>query len=81
MQALLGLIEAQLAFETPSIGGKDSMSGTFRDLTVPPTVCSFAICPSTADEVITPEFKQAGHALYLMEIAPGRAGAARCMKM
>ena len=63
-----------------AIGGKDSMSGTFRDLTVPPTVCSFAICPSTADEVITPNSKQAGHALYLMEIA-GTSWRCRCMKM
>ena len=69
LAALLGAWVAQQGMGVAAIGGKDSMSGTFRDLTVPPTVCSFAICPSTADEVITPEFKQAGHALYLMEVA------------
>ncbi len=43
MQALLGLIEAEMAFETPAIGGKDSMSGTFNDISVPPTLITFAV--------------------------------------
>lgn len=43
MQALLGLVDAQIAFETPSIGGKDSMSGTYKDIHVPPTLITFAI--------------------------------------
>ncbi|MDE7011558.1 MAG: phosphoribosylformylglycinamidine synthase [Oscillospiraceae bacterium] len=64
-QALLGALDAQLDFGAAAIGGKDSMSGSFLELDVPPTVISFAIAPIKADEVITPEFKEAGHAVYL----------------
>ena len=67
--ALLGALEAQLDFGCAAIGGKDSMSGSFMDLDVPPTVISFAIAPIQADEVITPEFKEAGHPVYMF--APG----------
>ena len=52
--ALLGAMEAQLEFGTAAIGGKDSMSGSFLDLDVPPTLISFAIAPIKAGEVITP---------------------------
>ena len=63
--ALLGALEAQLDYSCAAIGGKDSMSGSFMDLDVPPTVISFAIAPIQADEVVTPEFKEAGHPVYV----------------
>ncbi len=63
--ALLGALEAQLDYGCAAIGGKDSMSGSFMDLDVPPTVISFAIAPIKADEAITPEFKEAGHPVYV----------------
>ena len=64
-QALLGALDAQLGLNAAAIGGKDSMSGTFLDKDVPPTVISFAIAPLKADEVISNEFKEAGHPVYL----------------
>ena len=63
--ALLGALSAQLDYAAAAIGGKDSMSGSFLDLDVPPTVISFAIAPIQAGEVITPEFKEAGHPIYV----------------
>ena len=63
--ALLGAMDAQLELCTAAIGGKDSMSGTFLDKDVPPTLISFAIAPIKADKVISPEFKAAGHPVYL----------------
>ncbi len=63
--ALLGAMDAQLELNAAAIGGKDSMSGTFLDKDVPPTLISFAIAPIKADEVLTPEFKEAGHPVYL----------------
>ena len=62
--ALLGALDAQLDFGAAAIGGKDSMSGTFNDLDVPPTLISFAIAPIRAGEVLSPEFKEAGHPVY-----------------
>ena len=62
--ALLGAMDAQMDFGAAAIGGKDSMSGSFLDLDVPPTLISFAIAPIRAGEVITPEFKEAGHPVY-----------------
>ena len=62
--ALLGALRAQLDFGRAAIGGKDSMSGTFNDLDVPPTLISFAIAPVEAGEVLSPEFKEAGHPVY-----------------
>ena len=59
--ALLGALWAQHQFGTAAIGGKDSMSGTFMDLTVPPSLIAFALDMVKADAVISPEFKQAGH--------------------
>ncbi len=63
--ALLGALDAQLELGAAAIGGKDSMSGSFLDKDVPPTLISFAIAPILAEEVITPEFKQAGDPVYL----------------
>ena len=71
--ALLGALDAQLDFGAAAIGGKDSMSGTFNDLDVPPTLISFAIAPIRAGEVLSPEFKEAGHPVYLF--APANSGA------
>ena len=63
--ALLGALDAQLELGAAAIGGKDSMSGTFLDKDVPPTLISFAIAPANAGDVLTPEFKEAGHPVYL----------------
>ena len=63
--ALLGALKAQLDFGRAAIGGKDSMSGSFLDMDVPPTLISFAIAPIKAGEVLSPEFKEAGHRVYL----------------
>ena len=63
--ALLGALDAQLELGCAAIGGKDSMSGSFLDLDVPPTLISFAIAPVKAGEVLSPEFKEAGHPVYL----------------
>ena len=66
--ALLGALEAQLALGVAAIGGKDSMSGSFLDMDVPPTLVSFAIAPAKADNVLSPEFKspgKRGHPVYL----------------
>ena len=65
--ALLGAMEAQMDYGAAAIGGKDSMSGSFLDLDVPPTLISFAIAPIQAGDVITPEFKEAGHPVYLFQ--------------
>ncbi|WP_300621486.1 phosphoribosylformylglycinamidine synthase [uncultured Fusobacterium sp.] len=65
--ALLGTIEMQRAFEIPAIGGKDSMSGTFNDIHVPPTLISFAVAPVKASVVISPEFKKSGNKIYLLK--------------
>src|SRR5574344_161255 len=67
--ALLGAYEAQLGFGLPSIGGKDSMSGTFEDIDVPPTLCSFAVDVAKQSDVITPELKKAGNKLVLMKVS------------
>lgn len=58
--ALLGALEAQLNLGIGSIGGKDSMSGTFEDIDVPPTLVSFAVSVSNTDKVLSPEFKEVG---------------------
>ena len=63
--ALLGALDAQLELGAAAIGGKDSMSGTFLDRDVPPTRISFAIAPALAGEVVTTDFKSAGHGVYL----------------
>ena len=63
--ALLGAMDAQLELNAAAIGGKDSMSGSFMDLDVPPTLISFAIAPIKAGDLISPEFKEAGNPVYL----------------
>ena len=65
--ALLGAYNAQMGLKLPSIGGKDSMSGTFNDIDVPPTLCSFAVGISDLQHVVTPELKQADHRLVLLD--------------
>ena len=61
--ALLGAYDAQIGYGLPSIGGKDSMSGTFNDIDVPPTLVSFAVDVAKKQEIITPELKEAGNTL------------------
>ena len=65
MAALLGALDAQLELGAAAIGGKDSMSGTFLDMDVPPTLISFAIAPVDQNEVLSPEFKEAGNPVYV----------------
>ena len=66
--ALLGAFRAQLEMGCAAIGGKDSMSGTFENIDVPPTLISFAVCTADSRKVISPEFKAAGHTV--IRIAP-----------
>ena len=66
--ALLGAYKAQLEYGLPSIGGKDSMSGTFQDIDVPPTLVSFAVDMAKDKDIITPELKQAGNKLVWIRI-------------
>ncbi len=75
--ALLGALDAQMELGAAAIGGKDSMSGTFLDLDVPPTLISFAIAPIKKQDVITPEFKEAGNPVYLFGAADESA---ECLK-
>lgn len=70
MQALLGLIEAEMAFETPAIGGKDSMSGTFNEICVPPTLITFAVTTDKTENIISSELKGEGNYLYLVKHTP-----------
>ena len=69
LAALLGSYKAQLDYGTPAIGGKDSMSGTFNDIHVPPTLVSFAVGMSTTDKVITATLTGKGQKLYLIKCA------------
>ncbi len=66
--ALLGAYAAQIGFGLPSIGGKDSMSGTFQDIDVPPTLVSFAVDMAVEKEIITPELKKPGNKLVWLKI-------------
>ena len=66
MAALLGAYQAQMDFGLAAIGGKDSMSGSFEDLDVPPTLISFAVTTGKLDRVLSPEFKGPGHKVYLL---------------
>ncbi|WP_319559667.1 phosphoribosylformylglycinamidine synthase [Marispirochaeta sp.] len=66
LAALLGAFHAQQALGAPAIGGKDSMSGSFENLDVPPTLVSFAVAPTTAERIISQELKQAGSNLVLL---------------
>ena len=69
--AVLGALSAQLALGVAAIGGKDSMSGSFLDMDVPPTLISFAIAPSKASKVLSPEFKNLGSKVYLFQAPAG----------
>ena len=68
MAALLGAYDAQIKLGLASIGGKDSMSGTFNDIDVPPTLCSFAVDIAKVQDIITPELKEAGNVLVKFDI-------------
>ena len=70
MSALLGSLKMQVAFGLPSIGGKDSMSGTFEHINVPPTLISFGITTVDAKNVISPELKWEGNRLWLVKHTP-----------
>ncbi len=74
LAALLGAWWAQRNLGTPAIGGKDSMSGTFENIHVPPTLVSFALCTQNAAHVISPEFKKAGSGIYRARIRRGADG-------
>ena len=65
LASLLGAYDAQMNFELAAIGGKDSMSGSFQDIHVPPTLISFACANGEKKNIISPEFKKAGNKLYL----------------
>ena len=68
--AMLGSIDILKQFELASIGGKDSMSGTFKDLNVPPTLIAFGIATTDSSNIISPEFKKNGNKLYLIKHNP-----------
>ena len=68
LAALLGAYDAQIKLGLASIGGKDSMSGTFNDIDVPPTLCSFAVDIAKVQDIITPELKEAGNVLVKFDI-------------
>lgn len=74
LASLLGAYDAQMNFELAAIGGKDSMSGTYQDINVPPTLISFACANGEKKHIISPEFKQAGNTLYLFEHQPQENG-------
>ncbi|MDP0499473.1 MAG: phosphoribosylformylglycinamidine synthase [Verrucomicrobiota bacterium JB022] len=73
LAALLGALHAQLELETAAIGGKDSMSGSFHDLDVPPTLVSFALAPVDVERVISPEFKRAGSRVIRVQVPKNAA--------
>jgi phosphoribosylformylglycinamidine synthase len=72
--ALLGALTVQNFFHLPAIGGKDSMSGTFKHLNVPPTLVSFAVATEKASHIISPEFKKTGNHIYLIKHKPDNLG-------
>jgi phosphoribosylformylglycinamidine synthase len=72
--ALLGALEAQLALDTPAIGGKDSMSGTFEELDVPPTLVSFSFCAEAERRIVGPEFSAAGGTIAVVVPPVGSDG-------
>ena len=74
LAALLGARRMQKELSLPSIGGKDSMSGTFDELHVPPTLIAFGAVSVDARDVISPEFKKAGHGIYLLRHTPMNSG-------
>ncbi len=74
LAALLGALDAQLDFETASIGGKDSMSGTFEQLDVPPTLISFAVGTAMSEDVHSATLGEAGRALYFLAVPKNELG-------
>ena len=66
--ALIGAFKAQMAMGVAAIGGKDSMSGTFEDMTVPPTLVSFAVDYEKVENIISPEFKKAGNKVVFLPV-------------
>ncbi|MBW8361286.1 MAG: phosphoribosylformylglycinamidine synthase [Kaistella sp.] len=74
LASLLGAYDAQMNFELAAIGGKDSMSGSFQDIHVPPTLISFACANGEKKNIISPEFKKAGNRLYLFNHIPQENG-------
>ncbi len=72
--ALLGAYHAQMGLKLPAIGGKDSMSGTFNDIDVPPTLCSFAVGTGDVHHVVSTELKKAGHKLMLLDVKEDQYG-------
>ena len=74
LSALLGAFEAQLDLGVAAIGGKDSMSGSFEDLDVPPTLVSFAVTTGKVSEAVSPEFKEAGHRVIRLSPQTGKDG-------
>lgn len=74
LAALLGTLRMQKELGLPSIGGKDSMSGTFGEISVPPTLIAFGVAPVDARDVISPEFKKSGSGLYLIRHTPLSSG-------
>lgn len=72
LSALLGAFKVQHELKIPAIGGKDSMSGTFKDISVPPTLISFAVAVSNAKNIISPEFKKANSKVVLVKIKKDR---------
>jgi len=77
--ALLGAFDAQLGLGLAAIGGKDSMSGSYQGLDVPPTLVSFAVGTAAAKEVLSPEFKKPGHPVVLFEAPEGEYPAMRSL--
>jgi phosphoribosylformylglycinamidine synthase len=71
LAALLGALDAQLELSVAAIGGKDSMSGSFENLNVPPTLVSFAVSTGNAENIVSPEFKKAHSAVVLIKGEPG----------
>ena len=69
--AVLGALSAQIGLKAAAIGGKDSMSGSFLDMDVPPTLVSFAIAPANAEQVVSPEFKKSDDPVYLFTAPKG----------
>ena len=79
LSALLGAFEAQLGLGIGSIGGKDSMSGTFENIDVPPTLISFAVTTDKVQNIVSPEFKEAGHRVIMLcpELEEDNSGAGK----
>ncbi len=74
LSALLGALEAQEKLDIPAIGGKDSMSGTFHDIHVPPTLISFAVTTADIENTVSSEFKKSGSSVYMMPLPSGDDG-------